>query len=61
MARFKPGDRVQYSNGVIYRVGPDGSHHREDGGKMSKAERKAAKKARGASRRRESGAVQEGR
>lgn len=44
MARFKPGTRVQYRDGVIYRVMPDGSHRREDGGKMGKAERKAAKR-----------------
>jgi hypothetical protein len=35
---------VKYSDGVIYQVAPDGSHRREDGGKMSKAERKAAKR-----------------
>jgi hypothetical protein len=45
MARFEPGVRVQYSDGVIYRVMPDGSHRREDGGKMGKRERKAAKRA----------------
>lgn len=35
---------MQYRDGVIYRVMPDGSHRREDGGKMGKAERKAAKR-----------------
>ncbi len=50
MARYKPGVRVQYSDGVIYRVMPDGSHRREDGGGKSKAERKAAKRQRMASR-----------
>lgn len=44
MARFRPGTRVKYSNGVIYRVAPDGSHRREDGGGLSKAARKAAKR-----------------
>lgn len=44
MARYKPGVRVQYSNGVVYRVMPDGSHRREDGGGAGKAERKAAKR-----------------
>ncbi len=44
MARFKPGTRVMYRDGVIYQVGPDGSYRREDGGKMGKAERKRAKK-----------------
>ena len=44
MARFKPGVRVQYSDGVIYRVMPDGSHRRENGGKVNKAERKATKR-----------------
>ena len=44
MARFKPGIRVQYSDGRIYRVMPDGSHRREDGGKAGKAARKAAKR-----------------
>jgi len=47
MARFRPGVRVQYSDGVIYRVMPDGSHRREDGGKMTKAERKAGKRKKG--------------
>jgi hypothetical protein len=44
MARFRPGMRVKYSDGVIYRVMPDGSHRREAGGKLTKAERKAAKR-----------------
>jgi len=44
MARFRTGVRVQYSDGVIYRVMPDGSHRREDGGGPGKKERKAAKK-----------------
>jgi hypothetical protein len=44
MARFKPGVRVRYSDGVVYRVMPDGSHRREDGGGPGKAERKAAKR-----------------
>jgi hypothetical protein len=44
MTRFKPGTRVQYSDKVIYWVAPDGSYRREDGGKMSKGERKAAKR-----------------
>jgi hypothetical protein len=47
MARFRPGTRVQYSDGRIYRVMPDGSHRREDGGKVGKAERKAAKRNKG--------------
>jgi hypothetical protein len=46
MARFRPGIRVKYSDGVIYRVMPNGSHRREDGGKVGKAERKAAKRQR---------------
>jgi hypothetical protein len=45
VARFRPGTRVQYSDGRIYRVMPDGSHRREGaGGKMSKAEKKTAKR-----------------
>jgi hypothetical protein len=50
MVRFRPGTRVRYRDGVIYQVAPDGSHRREDGGKMTKAEKKAAKKQRMASR-----------
>jgi hypothetical protein len=46
VARFRPGVRVKYSDGRIYQVAPDGSHRREDGGKVGKAARKAAKKAR---------------
>lgn len=44
MARFRPGVRVKYSDGRIYRVMFDGSYRRKDGGKMSKAERKKHKK-----------------
>ena len=50
-ARFRPGARVQYSGGVIYRVMPDGSHRREDGGKIGKADRKALKRERAKVRR----------
>lgn len=46
MARFRPGVRVKYSDGVIYRVMPDGSHRREAGGGPGKAARKARKRAR---------------
>jgi hypothetical protein len=46
MMRFRPGTRVQYRDGVIYRVMPDGSHRREDGGKAGKAARKRQKKER---------------
>ena len=46
MARFKAGVRIKYSDGVIYQVQKDGSYRREDGGKMTKAERKAAKRRR---------------
>ena len=50
--RFRPGTRVKYSDGTIYKVGPDGSHRREDGGnRMDKAAKKAEKKARRDSRR----------
>jgi hypothetical protein len=44
MARFKPGTRLKYRDGVIYQVQKDGSYRREDGGKVGKAERKAAKR-----------------
>ena len=46
MTRFRPGTRVEYSDGVIYRVAADGSYRREDKDKPGKAARKAAKKAR---------------
>ncbi len=48
--RFSPGIRIKYSDGVIYQVQPDGSFRREDGGKVGKAEKKAAKKQRIVSR-----------
>ena len=44
MARFRPGVRAKYSDGRIYRVMPHGSHRREDGGKLSKAEKKRQRK-----------------
>lgn len=44
MARFRPGTRIKYTDGVIYQVMPDGSHRREGPGKVGKAERKAAKR-----------------
>jgi hypothetical protein len=37
---------VQYRDGVIYRVMPDGAHRREDGGRVGKAAIKRQKKAR---------------
>jgi hypothetical protein len=46
MARFRPGTRIKYSDGVIYQVQKDGSYRREDGGKVGKAKRKAAKRER---------------
>jgi hypothetical protein len=46
MGIFRPGTRVKYSDGVIYRVAPNGAYLREDGGKPGKAALKAAKKQR---------------
>jgi hypothetical protein len=43
MGRFPPGTRVQHSDKVVYRIGPDWSYRREGGAKMSKAEKKADK------------------
>lgn len=48
--RWRAGTRLKYSDGRIYRVGPDGAYRREDGGKLTKGERKAAKRARRAGR-----------
>ena len=42
--QFRPGQRVKDSYGRRYWVDAGGSLRREDGGKMSKAERKAAKR-----------------
>ena len=48
MARFKPGTRLQYTDGVIYRVMPGRVHRREDGGgrRLNKAEKKKSRKLR---------------
>lgn len=44
VSKLKSGDRIRYRDGVIYQVQSDGSFRREGEGKMSKAERKAAKR-----------------
>jgi hypothetical protein len=44
--QFSPGQRIKDSNGRPYWVDPGGSLRRADGGKLTKAGRKAAKQRR---------------